>query len=198
MKEIDFYPEVCEKFERYLIEYLPSGSRISSSFNKSLPQLVEDIESDLGITSSISKSFIPRLKLDILLGVKFPDIDDVVYVLFEVKYLNQLGLAEFSQLVGYLQVSKKINLGLLFLVLKPNSKSPLSNDFNEILLTNNLPMKWEGVFENNETHVPFNTGICHYVKNGGIEWVNTNDVDGISSFEGLATMLMENCYKISH
>ena len=165
MKEIDFYPEICNKFKKYIISYFPKGTEISYSYNKSLPQLVDEIEKELGHKSSLSEKYIPKLKLDILFGVKLADSENIVFILLEVKDLTQLGLSEYSQLVGYLQVAKDIKLGILFIVLKPKSTSPLSNDFHEIIRTNNLPMEWKVLLDKNKNERDFKTGISYYVPN---------------------------------
>ncbi|OQX78928.1 MAG: hypothetical protein B6D64_05625 [Bacteroidetes bacterium 4484_276] len=188
MKEIDFYPEICEKFSNYLLTYLPEYSVIKYSYNKSLPQMISEIEEKFNITEQEKANYIPKLKLDILFGIKLKESKKITYILLEVKYLNQLGLSEYSQLSGYLQVAQKIKLGVLFLVMKPKSNSALSNDFNEIIKTHNLPMKWKMLIDNelNTRQLDFKTGISYYVPNNGIEWINTVDIDGISSFEKLA------------
>ncbi len=191
MKEIDFYPEICTKFKSYLESYFPKGTKISYSYNKSLPQLVDDIEKELERKSSLSEKYIPKLKLDILFGVKLQDSENIAYILLEVKHLTQLGLSEYSQLAGYLQVAKDIKLGVLFIVLKPKSTSPLSNDFHEIIRTNNLPMEWKVMLDKNKDERNFKTGISYYVPNNGIEWIDTKDINGISSFEELAKIIIE-------
>jgi hypothetical protein len=189
MKEIDFYPEICVKFKNYLESYFPEGTEISYAYNKTLPQLVDDIEKKLDCKSDLSEKYIPKLKLDILFGIKQKDLDAISFVLLEVKHLNQLGLAEYSQLVGYLQVAKEIKLGVLFIVLKPKSTSPLSNDFYEIIRTNNLPMEWKVILDKSKDSKDFKAGISYYVPNNGIEWIDTKELNGISSFEELAELL---------
>ncbi len=189
MKEIDFYPEICAKFKKYLITYLPNDAEINYSFNKLLPQMIDEINEKFGINETNS-SYIPKLKLDILFGIKIGN-EKLFYILFEVKYLKQLGLAEYSQLSGYLQVAKNIKFGILFLVLKPNSNSSLSSDFNEIIRTNNLPMKWKMLIDTIDKQEEFNykTGISYYIPNNGIDWIDTKNIGGISSFEELAVEL---------
>lgn len=189
MKEIDFYPEICEKFKKYLITYLPNDTDINYSFNKLLPQMIDEINEKFGINET-DNSYIPKLKLDILFGVKTGN-EKLFYILFEVKYLKQLGLAEYSQLSGYLQVAKNIKFGILFLVLKPNSNSSLSSDFNEIIRTNNLPMKWKMLINTMDKQEEFSykTGISYYIPNNGIDWIDTENIGGISSFEELAVEL---------
>lgn len=191
MKEIDFYPEICKKFKDYLTSYFPSGTEISYSYNKSLPQLIEEIEQELGLKSKLSEKYVPKLKLDVLFGIKLVNSNDIAFILLEVKHLTQLGLSEYSQLIGYLQVAKDIKFGVLFIVLKPKSTSPISNDFHEIIRTNNLPMEWKVLFNKNKDTRDFKTGISYYVPNNGIEWVDTNELNGISSFDELAKLLLD-------
>lgn len=188
MKEIDFYPEICEKFSNYLKAYLPEMSEIQCSYNQSLPQMIAEIKSKFGVTDNEEIEYVPKLKLDILFGVKANKTDKITYLLLEVKYLNQLGLAEYSQLSGYLQVAQNIKIGILFLVMKPKSNYALSNDFNEILRTHNLPMQWKMLINKQakQQENDFKTGISYYVPNNGIEWINTTEINGISSFEELA------------
>ena len=192
MKEIDFYPEICEKFSNYLTSYLTNDYSIQFAYNQSLPQLISEIEDKFEISNKVSR-FAPKLKLDILFGIKSNKSNEINYLLLEIKYLNQLGLAEYSQLAGYLQVAQNIKFGVLFLVLKPNSNSSLSNDFSEIIRTHNLPMKWKMLVEKKHENKTFDfkTGISYYVPNNGIDWVNTQEIDGISSFEELAGELMK-------
>ena len=189
MNEVDFYPEICQKFANHLISYLSSDSEIHFSYNKFLPQMIDEIETKFN-QKSFSSVYIPKLKLDILFGIKTKNSDKITYLLFEVKYLKQLGLAEYSQLVGYLQVAENIRLGILLLVIKENTVSGLSNDFHEIIRTQNLPMDWKIVIKNGlRSDNNFKTGICCYTPNNGFEWIDVRDIYGISSFEELAKNL---------
>ncbi len=92
MKGIDFYPEICEKFSAYLIPYLPETTKIQYSYNKSLPQMIQEIENKFSLKST-KTDYIPKLRLDILFGFKISNKKEIVYLLLEVKYLNQLGLS---------------------------------------------------------------------------------------------------------
>ena len=53
-------------------------------------------------------------------------------------------------------------------------------------------MKWKMLIDNplNKKQLNFKTGISYYVPNNGIEWVNTIDIDGISSFEELGNEII--------
>lgn len=184
MNEISFYPEICEKFSKYLACYLPKDSKICYSYNKFLPQMIDEIEMCIGEQSDISKSYIPSLKLDILFGIKTPN-SNIRFVLLEVKYNPQLTLADYSQLMGYLQVARKIDIGILFLVRKQSKANVLSNDFADIVQMKNLPMKWEMKLDN-ESQCKFNSGISYYVPNSEIEWISTEVLCGIDSFVSLS------------
>ncbi len=191
MKEVDFYPEICKKFRKYLFSELPDNSQIEFSYNKILPKMVEEIEVKFDCKSYLSNKYIPKLQLDILFGIKIPNAQ-IKFILFEVKYLNQLALAEFSQLIGYLQVAKEIRFGLLLLIPKSPNTNILSNDFADILLMKELPMKWKMMLEknSNQNEYEFETGICSYIPNNGIDWIDTDAVNGISSFEELAKKIV--------
>ena len=186
MKETDFYPEICSKFKKYLLSYLPAEAEIAYSYDKFLPNLIADVYRDLAAVPK-ANSYIPKLKLDILFGIKIGE--KISLLLFEVKYLKQLGLAEYSQLSGYLQVAKIIKLGLLFLVLKPGSSAPLSSDFNDLIRSQYLPMQWQLLSSNEKDSFHYKTGISYYLPNSGIEWVDTKNLGGIFSFEDLAKEL---------
>ncbi|MCF3626143.1 hypothetical protein L2E65_15265 [Planktothrix agardhii 1801] len=190
MNEVHFYPEICQKFSRYLVSYLASESEIHFSYNKLLPQMIIEIEDKFN-QRSCSQIYIPKLKLDILFGIKAKNSDKINYLLLEVKYLKQLGLAEYSQLVGYLQVAENIRLGILLLVIKEDTVLGLSNDFHEIIRTQNLPMDWTIVIKNSlQINHNFKTGICCYTPNNGFEWIDVRDIYGISNFEELAENLV--------
>jgi hypothetical protein len=189
MKEIDFYPEICSKFKTYLEHYLPKNTQIAYAYNKTLPQLITDLERQLLPPKSINNQYISDLKLDIAIGLKQFGKNEIDVLLLEVKFANQLTLANFSQLSGYLQVAKFISIGILLLVDKNPNTANLSNDFAEIVTMNELPMNWEMMVKNSNQSFEFKTGIAVYVPNNGIDWVNTKTLNGICSFEDLVNHL---------
>jgi hypothetical protein len=117
MNEISYYKEFVEKFTTYLISYLGNDYRIYYSLNKNLDSMVEDLEQQSTVIISTDDTYIPKLKLDICFAI-INKTNDVKLILIEAKYLNQLSLKDYSQLVGYLQVAKNISLGLLLLIQK--------------------------------------------------------------------------------
>ncbi|MDC7241220.1 MAG: hypothetical protein PQJ50_12765 [Spirochaetales bacterium] len=187
--EISFYPEICEKFSFFLKGLLGSNYLISYSMNKTLPQMILEIEQDLGSDSLLSEDYIPNLKLDILFGVKAKENNRIEFILFEVKYLKQVSLIEYSQMLGYLTVGKGIKTGLLFLVSKSRSSSPVSSELQDIIATGNLPMEFS-VKKNDILH-SYHTGLCYYYPGNGINWFNTDPTSGIKSFEHLKTRIID-------
>ena len=190
MNEISYYKEFAEKFTSYLISYLGSDFKIYYSLNKSLDSMIEDLEQQSDILIAQDDTYIPKLKLDICFAIVNKS-KDVTLVLIEAKYLNQLSLKDYSQLVGYLQVAKNISLGLLLLIQKGHSPNKLSNDFQEIVNLKKLPMDWILSVENIGEEYHFKTGIISYIPGNGIDWINTKELNGISSFDEFIKQIMK-------
>jgi hypothetical protein len=188
MNEISYYKEFAEKFTTYLISYLGEDFKIYYSLNKNLDSMVEDLEQQSNVAISKGDAYIPKLKLDICFAI-INKTDDVKLILIEAKYLNQLSLKDYSQLVGYLQVAKNISLGLLLLIQKGHSSNKLSNDFQEIVSLKKLPMDWILNLKSIGEEHHFKTGIISYIPSNGIDWINTKELNGISSFEELVTQI---------
>jgi len=188
MNEISYYKEFAEKFTTYLSSYLGKDFRIYYSLNKNLDSMVEDLEQQSNVIISADGTYIPKLKLDICFAI-INKTDNVKLILIEAKYLNQLSLKDYSQLVGYLQVAKNISLGLLLLIQKGHSSNKLSNDFQEIVSLKKLPMDWILNLKSIGEEHHFKTGIISYIPSNGIDWVNTKELYGISSFEELVTQI---------
>lgn len=190
MNEISYYKEFAEKFTTYLISYLGTNFKIYYSFNKNLDSMIQDLEQQSNIVISKGDDYIPKLKLDICFAI-INNSNDVKLILIEAKYLNQLSLKDYSQLVGYLQVAKNISLGLLLLIQKGHSSNKLSNDFQEIVSLKKLPMDWILNLKSIGEEHHFKTGIISYIPGNGIDWIGTKDLNGISSFEELITQIKE-------
>ncbi|MFN9319830.1 MAG: hypothetical protein ACK58Q_04535 [Chitinophagales bacterium] len=184
MNEISYYKEFAEKFTSYLASYLGSEFEIYYSINKNLDSMVEDLEHQSIVAIANNDTYIPKLKLDICFAI-INKSNDIKMILIEAKYLNQLSLKDYSQLVGYLQVAKNISLGLLLLIQKGHSQNKLSNDFQEIVSLKKLPMDWILNLKSVGEEHHFKTGIISYIPSNGIDWINTKELNGISSFEEL-------------
>lgn len=189
--EISFYDEFSKRFRGYLSTYLGDNYGVFYSCNKTLDLIVSDLETQSGINIRKKGTYIPKLKVDIVFSVITP-CQKTRLILIEAKYLSQLSLKDYSQLVGYLQVAKTIDLGLLLLIQKGVSRTKLSNDFQEIVRLKKLPMDWFIDMNKIDEQYCFKTGIINYLQGGPVEWVNTAEINGISSFEELARILVQH------
>lgn len=188
INEVSFYEEFSKKFSQYLSTYLGNEYTVYYACNNTLDNLISNLEKACGIKIKPDNVYIPKLKLDIIFAIcgnnQVPRL-----ILIEAKYLHQLSLKDYSQLVGYLQVAKTIDLGLLLLIQKGVTSNKLSNDFQEIVRLKKLPMNWiMDLRQFNETH-NFKTGIISFVPNNGIDWLDTKEINGISSFEELTAII---------
>ena len=188
MNEIAYYEEFSKKFSQYLNSYLDSNTKVYYSCNNTLDAIVRDLENQSGLTIRPANYYVPKLKVDIVFAI-CPSNKPIKLILIEAKLLNQLSLKDYSQLTGYLQVAKTVDFGLLLLVQKGTTSNKLSNDFQEIIRLQKLPMNWIiDLKDFNETH-SFKTGIICYVPNNGIDWIDTKEVHGISSYKELAELI---------
>lgn len=188
MNEISYYEEFSKKFTQYLSSYLGSDFNIYYSCNNTLDILIKDLETQSGKIIKAENSYIPKLKVDIVFAI-FENNNRARLILIEAKYLAQLSLKDYSQLAGYLQVAKTIGVGLLLLVQKGNAINKLSNDFQEILRLKKLPMDWLIDLKQFNEQYNFKTGIISYIPNNGIDWLDTKEIHGISSFEELTSII---------
>lgn len=188
MNEISYYEEFADKFITYIQTYLGKDYIIHYSINKTLDTIIDDLRELTGKQIISENIYIPKLKIDIVFAIHRKN-EPVKLILVEAKYLNQLRLIDYSQLVGYLQVGKIIDLGLLLLIQKEYSTNKLSNAFQEIIRLKKLPMEWVVQLKPSSEKHQFQTGILYYVPNNGIDWINTSELNGISSFEELIVAL---------
>ncbi|MBZ0198697.1 MAG: hypothetical protein K8H86_02435, partial [Ignavibacteriaceae bacterium] len=188
MNEIGYYEEFSNKFSDYLKSYLTNSQSVYFSCNKTLDNIIAELEQLSGLCLSDNDTYIPKLKIDIVFAICGLNVKPRL-ILIEAKYLNQLSLKDYSQLAGYLQVAKTIDLGLLLLIQKGLSVSKLSNDFQEIVRLKKLPMDWLINLKQKNNSYEFKTGIINYTPGNGIDWIDTKEINGISSFQELADIL---------
>lgn len=189
MNEVGYYEEFSLLFSKYLADYINSSCKIYFEKDNTLDVLVRKIETKSGIKILSDDFYVPKLKVDILFFVYLENEKRGRLILIEAKYLEQLSLINYSQLSGYLQVGKKIEIGLLLLIQKPTSKRGLSNEFNEILRLKKLPMNWTMKINPSNESYSLRTGIIIYDPNWGIDWVDSSELNGISSYEELISLL---------
>ena len=188
VNEVSFYEEFSKKLSQYLSSYLGSNFKVYYVFNNTLDNLISKLEKVSGIKIKPANVYIPKLKLDIIFAI-CSNNQKPRLILIEAKYLHQLSLKDYSQLVGYLQVAKTIDLGLLLLIQKGATSSKISTDFQEIVRLKKLPMKWFIDLKQINEQYNFKTGIISYVPNNGIDWLDTKEIHGISSFEELTDII---------
>jgi len=188
MNEIGYYEEFSNKFINYLKSYLDETYQVYYAHNKTLDSIINDLERLSGLNLNVQNAYIPKLKVDIVFAICGSNVKPRL-LLIEAKYLNQLSLKDYSQLVGYLQVAKTIELGLLLLIQKGLSVNKLSSDFQEIVRLKKLPMDWLIDLKKINEQYEFRTGIINYTPGNGIDWVNTKEINGISSFTELVEIL---------
>lgn len=188
VNEISFYEDFSKEFAKYLKSYLGDTYNVYFSCNKTLDNIISDLETCSGISIKEKGVYIPKLKVDIVFAISTPKECNRL-ILIEAKYLNQLSLKDYSQLVGYLQVAKTIDVGLLLLIQKGMSPNKLSNDFQEIVRLKKLPMDWFIDLKKINEQYNFRTGILSYLPKGRIDWINTTEINGISSFEELVAQI---------
>lgn len=190
MTETGYYVEFAEKFSDYLKTYLGADYSIYYSVNKSLDSMINELSERSGHPILSEGIYVPKLKLDIVFSIHNKK-KHLKLMLIEAKLLNQLSLKDYSQLVGYLQVGKIIDLGFLLLIQKTHSPNKLSNDLQEIVRLKKLPMDWIIQIRSNGEKYTFQTGILHYLPNNGIDWIQTPEINGVCSFEQLRELIIK-------
>jgi hypothetical protein len=195
MNEVSYYDEFSAKFSSYLKSYLPQNYSVYYACNNTLNNIISDLEQLSGLKINDNDTYIPKLKVDIVFLISGPNTKPKL-ILIEAKYLYQLSLKDYSQLVGYLQVAKSIDLGLLLLIQKGLSINRLSGDFQEIVRLKKLPMNWVLNLQKSNEIYQFKTGIINYTPGNGIDWIETKELNGISSFDELVMILTESKNKL--
>lgn len=187
--EPDFYKDIATTFESKIKQINPD-LRVYYSMNKELPEMIKEINKNLGDNGFFSGVYVPRLKLDILFAIHNPVNNRSELILFEVKYSDGLKLINYSQLLGYLLTAKRIKIGILFLVRKAGTPpTGLSSDFNELKNSNRLPMNWTIKEHQDSMAFGFRTAICDWEEGCHIKFTQCSNEGGISSLRELVDTL---------
>ncbi len=185
--ERSHYKEIAQYFKREVSSYLGANWKISCSENTTYPNLRDQVNAiceDLGIESR--GQMFPSILTDVVLGAT---CDDQLLRLAKIEVkgpASSLGLVDFSQLIGYLQVASFIQVGVLLLIENAPVPSPISNDFDRLITGGRLPVKWRVSSESDKYLGTFETGICSYVPNGLVHWVNLESFGGIATWADFA------------
>ena len=167
--------------------------KIAVAQNGYLPELERSIVNDLGVNTRFPLGSVPPLKVDILFGIKQSENSTVAdLILFEVKR-DALQLVDYSQLFGYLFAGKYISTGVLFRVVREKDKGKaaivLSSEFESILRTNKLPLRFLVNDETINQDLSFQIGIASSLASEVVcqkpTWIQTQNNKGICSIEEL-------------
>ena len=192
-KETDYYGRICQRLELHLSTAVGAEFRVAAVDNTTSPTLKDQVAKvcdRLGV-KSLSEHF-PQIRTDICFGV-LDKSNNVKFGIVEVKGpAKTVGLAEFSQLIGYLQVAQTIEIGLLLLIVDRATPSILTADLSAVINTGRLAARWTVLLGSDENRrLNYETGICSYEIDGSIDFVNTSGIDGFSSWIGLARVFRE-------
>jgi hypothetical protein len=123
----------------------------------------------------------PGILTDILVGISCGD-GNLRLALIEVKGpAKSVGLTDYSQLVGYLQVAELIQVGALLLIENDSSASRVSSELKKVINSGRLLLKWTVLSRNNEDVREHQTGICSCGNSGLIDWEETSTIGGLST-----------------
>jgi hypothetical protein len=186
MKEVDFYEPFALRFKFHISSVLKEGIWVDYACDGYLDTLLRLIQRSTGKELISDNTYIPKLKLDIVFA--FGSIKGVLFLLVEAKYATTLSLVNYSQLLGYLSVAHFIDFGLLLLIRKKVG-GVFSSDLQEILDLGSLPLQWSASYFQNSKQIDYHCGIVSYTHGNGIDWENTDSINGLSSFHRLAREL---------
>lgn len=190
MREEDSYVDIGNRFIRAIKGLRPEWE-VAFSLNKFLPSMVEELETSLNGTTDYHGSYIPNLKLDILLGIKKGNLNHISLVLLEVK-VDTITLNHQAQLMGYLIAAPRIHCGILFCVIRPETSrrnSYISSDFNELLTLKSLPMCFSFKSDDPFVDSDFKMGIAYYQYQSMIQWRKNQVSNSINGFSNLIEVI---------
>lgn len=183
MKETETYTDIGNRFKQN-IKSLQPGWEVTFSQDKFLPQMIAEIEHDLGGETDYHGQYIPNLKLDIVLGIKKSSKSShISIVLLEVK-VDALTLNHHAQLLGYLVSAPLFKCGILVGVnVGRYSGSCLSDEYQQLLRMKALPMAFH--ISSSLSDVTFRTGVVYGQYQGMLNWWGSSEKDAIINFPGL-------------
>lgn len=188
--ERSHYNALCSIFE---IEVRSSLGRdwdvccVNNTGHSNLRDQVDQICRQLELP--LSGNLFPAILTDVLLGTTNGD-GKLRLAMIEVKGpAKSVGLVDYSQMVGYLQVARLIEVGALLLIEQGAIPSPVSTDLKKLINSGRLLVNWRVSSTVFEEHHNFNAGICSYVPGGFIDWIDLKSMSGISGWTDLANAI---------
>lgn len=192
-KETDHYEEVLKRFLTNIKEYLPPTFDILGLHNQ-MPQcsdlnsMMKQLEFQFSI--KLEEAYFPRLKVDALVAT-LDSQKRVRLLLIEVKYGNPLKLIDYSQLIGYLQISKFCLGGALVLVADEDIET-VSLDFLKVIELRQVSFSWNVTLPPNQKGFDFQTGIFLCEVGNGTHIFDTRANFGISDWPSLVQLLVSS------
>jgi hypothetical protein len=188
--ERSHYDALCSVFEVEVRSGLGDGWSVCCVNNTgptNLRDQVDQICRELGLP--LSGKLFPMILTDVVLGATNGD-GKLRLAMIEVKGpAKSVGLVDYSQLVGYLQVARLIEVGSLLLIEQGAIPSPVSGDLKKLINSDRLLVYWRISSLMIEEHQNFNTGICSYVPGGFVDWIDLTSMRGISSWTDFANAI---------
>lgn len=164
-----------------------SVSCVNNTGPSNLRDQVNQICRQLGLP--LSGNLFPAILTDVVLGATNGD-GKLRLAMIEVKGpAKSVGLVDYSQMVGYLQVARRIEVGALLLIEQGAIPSPVSGDLKKLINSGRLLVNWRVSSTAFEEHRNFNAGICSYVPGGFIDWIDLKSMSGISGWTDLANAI---------
>ena len=160
---------------------------VNNTGPSNLRDQVDQICRQLGLP--LSGNLFPAILTDVVLGATNGD-GKLRLAMIEVKGpAKSVGLVDYSQMVGYLQVARRIEVGALLLIEQGAIPSPVSGDLKKLINSGRLLVNWRVSSTAFEEHRNFNAGICSYVPGGFIDWIDLKSMSGISGWTNLANAI---------
>lgn len=192
-KETDFYEEVVERFIANIKEYLPSSHSVIGLHNQmtqcsDLNSMMKRLEIMFSI--KLEERYFPRLKVDALVATRDSQ-NQIRLLLIEVKYGNPLKLIDYSQLIGYLQISKFCLGGALVLVADEDIET-ISLDFLKVIELRQVSFSWNVTLPPGQHGFDFQTGIVLCEVGNGTHIMDTRANFGFPDWPTLVELLVSS------
>lgn len=192
-RETDYYEEVIKRFMANIREHLPSSWRVIGLHNQmaqcsDLNAMMKQLE--IAFSIKLEDTYFPRLKVDALIASCDPQ-SRIRLLLIEVKYGNPLKLIDYSQLIGYLQISKFCLGGALVLVADEDIET-VSLDFLKVIELRQVSFSWKLTLPPEQKGFEFQTGIFLCEVGNGTHLMDTRANFGISDWPTLVQLLVSS------
>ena len=183
-KETDFYEPIAREVHDYLKDITGSPDKCFVSHNRedgvtTFRDMHRRARMHFGLPSNTG--YVPAFRPDIA-GFVLGDDFRMRVVLIEVKLGKSLGLAEFSQLLGYMHLAQYVSLGILVLVSRGMGDT-MSPELSAVINTGQLPLTWSLLDDaGSRQGMRHQIGIGSFSPGGKILLTSTNNARGFSNW----------------